>query len=442
MDDGKPRLAGPRRAGAGQGRWSRSDPDGVLLRRQLPPVWGVVGRPRRRYLRPQPVALVLPAAEPGCQRRDPILRRADTGRFGGGGTPLPDGEPVGDAVGDSVAATQRGTATLTAANGDPDAPARPDTGADTGRDAGPFGGGFSGGGFSGAVTDPDPDRPVSDTRSAVVEVHGLIVRRAGRTILGPLDWTVRDGERWVVLGPNGSGKTTLLSIIGLELWPTAGTVDVLGVRYGRTDSREVRRRIGSAGSAIEGSLRADLTPVTLVMTARHAATEPWWHVYTDDDRAWAQSLLERLGLGRVADHPYGTLSAGERRRTSIARALMPDPELLLLDEPAASLDLGARETLVDDLAVLAAEPRPSAIVLVSHHVEEIPPGFSHGLVLADGAAVAAGPLDAVLCDDVLSRAYGLPITVERRAGRAWARMTTTDGKTDRPATRERHTDRR
>ena len=166
------------------------------------------------------------------------------------------------------------------------------------------------------------------------------------------------GERWVVIGPNGSGKTTLLSAIGLELWPTAGTVDVLGARYGRIDSREHRRRIGSAGSAVEASLRGDLTPVTIVMTARHAATEPWWHVYTDEDRARARELLAGLGLERVADHAYGTLSAGERRRTSIARALMPDPDLLLLDEPAASLDLGARETLIADLAGSPAQPGP------------------------------------------------------------------------------------
>jgi iron complex transport system ATP-binding protein len=273
------------------------------------------------------------------------------------------------------------------------------------------------------VTEPGPDGASSDEPAAVVvEVRGLVVRHAGREILGPLDLIIRDGERWVVLGPNGSGKTTLLSTIGLELWPTAGTVTVLGERYGRVDSRDLRRRIGSAGSAIEGSFRADLTPVTLVMTARHAATEPWWHRYSDDDRARARSLLDRIGLGSVADHPYGTLSAGERRRTSIARALMPDPDLLLLDEPAASLDLGARETLIDDLAALASGARPMAIVLVSHHVEEIPPGFTHALVLADGVAVGAGPLEAVVSDDVMSRAFGLPITVERRDGRAWAWM--------------------
>jgi iron complex transport system ATP-binding protein len=256
----------------------------------------------------------------------------------------------------------------------------------------------------------------------VIAIRGVVVRRAGRTILGPIDWTIQPGERWVVLGPNGSGKTTLLSVVGMELWPTAGTVEVLGERYGRVDSRELRKRIGTAGSAVEGSFRHDLTPVTLVMTARHAATEPWWHTYDDEDVARARELLDGLGVGRVADHAYGTLSAGERRRTSIARALMPDPDLLLLDEPAASLDLGARETLVGDLAGLAGRARPAAIVLVSHHVEEIPPGFSHALVLADVAVVAAGAIDEVLHDDVFSRAFGLPIVVERRDGRAWARM--------------------
>ena len=160
------------------------------------------------------------------------------------------------------------------------------------------------------------------------------------------------------------------------------------------------------------------------MTARHAATEPWWHVYSDDDRARARGLLAGLGAGAGRRPAYGTLSAGERRRTSIARALMPDPDLLLLDEPAASLDLGARETLIADLTTLAAEPRPAAIVLVSHHVEEIPPGFTHALVMADGRSSRPGRLDDVLTGDVLSRAFGLPLLVERRDGRAWARLTT------------------
>jgi iron complex transport system ATP-binding protein len=262
----------------------------------------------------------------------------------------------------------------------------------------------------------------SITSDPIVSVRDLLVRRSGRAILGPLDLTIRPGERWAVIGANGSGKTTLLSVLGLTLWPTAGTVDALGQRFGRVDSREVRRRIGLASSAVEAILRDDLTPVDLVMTARFAATEPWWHEFGDDDRARARELLDGLGLAGVADHPFGTLSAGERRRTSIARALMPDPDLLLLDEPAASLDLGARELLLHDLARLAESARPAAIVLVTHHVEEIPAGFSRALILRAGQAVAAGPIDEVLTDAVLSRAFDLPIAVTRHDGRAWARM--------------------
>ena len=255
----------------------------------------------------------------------------------------------------------------------------------------------------------------------IVEVRDLVVCRAERVILGPLDLIIRRGERWAVIGANGSGKTTLLSILALTLWPTSGAVDVLGARYGQVDSRTVRHGIGLASSAIEAVMRDDLTPVDLVMTARYAATEPWWHQFTDADRAKARRLLDQLGLADVASHPFGTLSTGERRRTSIARALMPDPELLLLDEPAASLDLGARETLLTDLTDLAARPQPAAIVLVTHHVEEIPVGFSHALVLRAGGIVAAGQIDEVLTSHVLSQAFDQPIVLERLDGRLWAR---------------------
>jgi iron complex transport system ATP-binding protein len=256
----------------------------------------------------------------------------------------------------------------------------------------------------------------------IIRLEGVSVRRSGRTILGPLDWSVNAGERWVVLGANGSGKSTLLSVVDMSLWPTTGRVEVLGERYGRIDAREHRRRIGLAGSAVEGSFRDDLAPTDLIMTARHAATEPWWHDYTDADRGRARDLAVRFGLGEVMGHPFGTLSAGERRRTSIARALMPDPELLLLDEPTTSLDLGARETLLLDLTTLAEAPEPAAIVLVTHHVEEIPAGFGHALVLRHGSIVASGPMADVLTDDVLSTAYDLPIRVDRRDGRATARL--------------------
>lgn len=250
----------------------------------------------------------------------------------------------------------------------------------------------------------------------------MTVRRAGRTILGPLDWAVRDGERWVVLGPNGSGKTTLLSVASMNLWPTTGTVDVLGERYGRTDARELRRRVGFAGSATEAAMRPDLTPATLIMTARHGAFEPWWHVYDDADRDRARQLGERMGLADHLDQDFGTLSAGERRRTSIARALMPDPDVLILDEPMASLDLAARELLLADLELLAREPGLRAILLVSHHLEEIPSGFGQALVLRDGRALAAGSSGSVIRDEVLSEAFGIPLRVEGRDGRWTARM--------------------
>jgi iron complex transport system ATP-binding protein len=255
----------------------------------------------------------------------------------------------------------------------------------------------------------------------VIELSGVVVRRAGRTILGPLDWTVATGQRWVVLGHNGSGKTTLLSVASMHLWPTAGTVRVLGETYGRTDAREMWHRIGVAGSAVEAAMRPDLTPRDLIMTARHGAFEPWWHVYDDTDRDRAATLATRFGLAEHLDQPFSTLSAGERRRTSIARALMPDPEVLFLDEPTASLDLAAREHLLHDLAALAGERRPTAIVLVSHHLEEIPLGFDHVLVLRDGTVAGAGPIADVLRPDLLSAAFGLDLAIEARDGRWTAR---------------------
>lgn len=257
---------------------------------------------------------------------------------------------------------------------------------------------------------------------AVVRLRGVSVRRSGRTILGPLDWTVAAGERWVVLGANGSGKTTLLEVAGSSLWPTTGSVEVLGERIGAVDARELRRRIGVAGSAVDQVVPGELRARDVVMTARQAALGTWWHPWDARDRERALELLERLGVAALADRPFGTLSSGERRRVLIARALMPDPDLLLLDEPAASLDLGVREALVRDLAVLAGDVRLAAIVLVTHHLEEIPPGFDRAAILAGGRLLAAGPAAQVLRGDVLSAAFGLPIVVDRTDGRYTARL--------------------
>jgi len=261
------------------------------------------------------------------------------------------------------------------------------------------------------VTDP----------SDVLRFEGVTVRRAGRTILGPIDWSVRAGERWVVFGPNGSGKTTLLQVASTYLWPSIGAVSVLGEPIGAVDTRTLRELIGYAGAALERAISDDVTAIDVAMTARHAALAPWWHRYTDEDRRRAAGLLDRMGVGALADHSFGTLSTGERRRVQIARALMPRPRLLLLDEPGAGLDLGARESLVEDLAALAGDPQLAAIVLVSHHVEEIPTGFGHALVLGGGAAVAAGPIASALASGPLTAAFGRPLVIERSDGRFSAR---------------------
>jgi len=255
----------------------------------------------------------------------------------------------------------------------------------------------------------------------ILRLNGVSVRRAGRTILGPIDWQIETGERWVVLGPNGSGKTTLVQVASTYLWPTTGAVEVLGETISRVDARELRRQIGYAGADLEAAFDPNLTAIDVVMTARHAALAPWCHRFTAADRDRAAGLLDEIGAGPVADHEFGTLSTGERRRVQIARALMPDPDLLILDEPGASLDLGARETLVRDLGRLAARPSPRGIVLVTHHVEEIPPGFGHALVLAAGRAIAAGPIGASLTAPSLAEAFGLPIGLARTDGRfrAW-----------------------
>jgi iron complex transport system ATP-binding protein len=230
-----------------------------------------------------------------------------------------------------------------------------------------------------------------------------------------------------VIGPNGAGKTTLVQVASTYLWPTTGTVEVLGETIGRVDARELRRRIGYAGAGLEVAIDPDLAAIDVVMTARHAALGPWWHTFTDSDRLRAHELLAEIGAGGLADRPFGLLSTGERRRVQIARALMPDPELLILDEPGSSLDLGARETLVRDLARLAARPRPTAIVLITHHLEEIPGGFDQALVLGSGHAVANGPIEENLTGPALGEAFGLPIEVDVRGGRFTARLGGADG---------------
>jgi iron complex transport system ATP-binding protein len=242
-------------------------------------------------------------------------------------------------------------------------------------------------------------------------------------LLGGISWEVGAGERWALLGPNGSGKTTLLRVVGSALWPTRGVVEILGERLGRVDMRVLRQRIALVSAAVSRSLRPGQAALEVVLTGRYAALETWWHEYTEEDRAEAERLLREAGFGGQAfdERPFGLLSEGERQQVLLARALMGRPELLLMDEPAAGLDLGARERLVDRLSRIAADPEVPPMILVTHHLEEIPPGITHAALLCDGAMVAAGPAESVLSSESVSAAFGMQVQVERSEGRWSAR---------------------
>ncbi|MFI1192455.1 ABC transporter ATP-binding protein [Micromonospora sp. NPDC020750] len=255
----------------------------------------------------------------------------------------------------------------------------------------------------------------------VVSLDGVGVRRSGTALLHDVDWRVELDERWVVLGPNGAGKTTLLSLAAGRLHPTTGTAHVLGERIGRTDVNELRMRIGLSTAALAERVPAEERVVDVVVTAAWSVVGRWRESYDRTDEARAHALLGQFGIGHLADRAYGTLSEGERKRVQIARALMTDPELLLLDEPAAGLDLGGREDLVARLAELAYDPDAPALVLVTHHVEEIPPGFTHALLLREGGVMAQGLLADTLTADNLSKTFGLPLTVDRVGDRWTAR---------------------
>ena len=242
------------------------------------------------------------------------------------------------------------------------------------------------------------------------------VRRGPVTVLSELSWSVGPEDRWVVLGPNGSGKTSLLSLLCGYLHPYAGTVEVLGQRLGRVDVRRLRERIGLSSAEVAKQLRPDVTAAEAVLAGRHGALETWWHEYPAGERELAGELLAAGGLVDRAGHSFRTLSEGERQQVLLARALMSEPELVLLDEPNAGLDVGARERLLRRLTELAGPGEPP-MVLVTHHVEEIPVDFTHCLLLREAGVVAAGPIEEVLDSDSLSTCFGLKLKVVRHGRR-------------------------
>jgi len=257
----------------------------------------------------------------------------------------------------------------------------------------------------------------------VIRLEQVSVVRNGTALLYDISWSVHQGERWALLGPNGSGKTTLLKVVGSSLWPTRGAVEILGDRLGKVDMRELRKRIAVVSASVSRTLRPELPALDVVLTGRYAALETWWHEYTDGDRDQARLLLGEAGFGGAsfAERPFGLLSEGERQQVLLARALMGAPELLLMDEPAAGLDLGARERLLERLATLASDPAVPPLVLVTHHLEEIPTGVTHAALLRGAALVASGPVDDVLTSEAVSDAFGVSVVVERREGRWTAR---------------------
>ncbi len=255
----------------------------------------------------------------------------------------------------------------------------------------------------------------------VLGMRGVRVVRGGRTILGPVDWSVADDERWVILGPNGAGKTTLLQLAGALIHPTSGTVEVLGETLGAVDVFELRPRIGLASAALAERIPGDEVVRDVVVTAAYAVTGRWNERYDTPDTARAEAVLEMVGAAGLAARVFGTLSEGERKRVQIARALMTDPELLLLDEPAAGLDLGGREDLVTRLAAIATDRWAPVQVLVTHHVEEIPAGFTHVLLLREGQVVNQGPIESVLTGRGLTEAFGVRLRAGHIRGRYWAR---------------------
>lgn len=250
---------------------------------------------------------------------------------------------------------------------------------------------------------------MTETPPHLVEMRDVSLVRDARALVQGVNWSIGAAQRWVVMGANGCGKTTLCRIAALQLHPSSGSLRVFGEQLGSFDVRQQRRRIGFVSAAMANQIRGGLIAADVVMCARFAALEPWWHEYSDADREQARLQLARLGLAHVGEHQFGSLSSGERQRCLLARALMVDPELLVLDEPNAGLDLGGREELIASLDAIAAEPGAPAVVLVTHHVEEIPASFDHLLLMRKARVLTSGDLSSTLSSETLSTAFDMEV---------------------------------
>jgi iron complex transport system ATP-binding protein len=254
-----------------------------------------------------------------------------------------------------------------------------------------------------------------------VRLRGAGVRRDRSMLLRDVDWSVRSDESWVVIGPNGAGKTTLLQVAGAVLSPTEGEAEILGQPLSGADTEDLRTRIGLASASVADQVPPGEKVIDLVLTASYGILSRDTEDYDSFDVTRAVELLDALGCAHLIRRKFASLSEGERKRVQIARALMPDPEMLLLDEPAAGLDLGGREDVLQRVSALAANPKAPTTVLVTHHVEEVPAGFTHAMLLRKGTVLATGPVDEVFSERNLSKCFGLPLIVERHASRWSAR---------------------
>jgi iron complex transport system ATP-binding protein len=257
--------------------------------------------------------------------------------------------------------------------------------------------------------------------AAVVDLAGVTIVRGGATLINDITWTVDEADRWVIIGPNGAGKTTLLQVIAAQIHPTAGVAGLLGEVLGTVDVFELRPRIGLTSAALAERIPRSERVHDVVVSASYAVLGRWREAYDELDHDRAAELLDQLRVAKLADRTFGTLSEGERKRVQIARALMTDPELLLLDEPAAGLDLAGREALVRTLGELAQDAYAPASVLVTHHVEEIPPGITHAMLMRRGEIVAAGPLAETLTAETLTATFDLELSMTFDEGRFAAR---------------------